>query len=143
VLTLLRRLGFYAVTAFVAVTLDFLIPHLVPGNPVEVVIDSHAGGMPPQAAASLYAQFGINQHASLWAEYLHYWNTLLHGNLGISISQYPAHVSTVISSAIWWTVVLVGTATVISFVLGTVIGTLAAWRRGTWIDGLLPISTFF
>jgi peptide/nickel transport system permease protein len=140
---LLRRLGFYVVTAFIAATLDFLIPHLIPGNPVESVIASQAGAIPPQATASLYAQFGIKQNESLWDEYLHYWNTLLHGNLGLSISHYPTPVTSVIQSAIFWTVLLVGVSTVISFVLGTVIGALAAWRRGTWVDGVLPISTFF
>ncbi len=142
-LILLRRLGFYVVTAFIAVTLDFLIPHLIPGNPVEAVIASKAGAIPPQATASLYAQFGIKQNEGLWGQYLHYWNTLLHGNLGLSISQYPAPVTTVIKSAIFWTILLVGAATVVSFILGTVIGAIAAWRRGTWIDGVLPVSTFF
>jgi len=142
-LVLLRRIAFYVVTAFIAVTLDFLIPHLIPGNPVEAVIASKAGAIPPQATASLYAQFGIDQHEGLWGQYLHYWSTLLHGDLGLSISQYPSPVSTVVKSAIFWTILLVGIATVVSFVLGTGIGALAAWRRGTWIDGVLPISTFF
>lgn len=140
---LLRRLGFYAVTAFIAVTLDFFIPRMVPGNPVEAVIASKAGSIPPQAADSLYAQFGINLHEGLWSQYVHYWNNLLHGNLGLSISQYPATVGTVIKSAIFWTIVLVGVSTVVSFILGTAIGTLVAWRRGSWMEGILPISTFF
>jgi len=140
---LLRRLVFYVVTAFIAVTLDFLIPHLIPGNPVEAVIASKAGAIPPQATASLYAQFGIKENEGLWGQYLHYWNMLFHGNLGLSISQYPAPVTSVIKSAIFWTILLVGIATVISFVLGTAIGALAAWKRGSWIDGVLPISTFF
>ena len=142
-LVLIRRLGFYAVTAFIAITLDFFIPHMIPGNPVEAVISSHAGAIPPQAAASLYAQFGINLHEGLWSQYLTYWNHLFHGNLGLSISQYPATVTTVIHSAIFWTILLVGAATVISFILGTVIGTLAAWKRGSWLEGFLPITTFF
>ena len=143
VLVLLRRLGFYAVTAFIAITLDFFIPHMIPGNPVEAVISSHAGAIPPQAAASLYAQFGINLHEGLWSQYLTYWNHLLHGNLGLSISQYPATVTSVIHSAIFWTILLVGAATVVSFILGTVIGSLVAWKRGSWLEGILPVSTFF
>ncbi len=134
-LVLIRRLGFYAVTAFIAITLDFFIPHMIPGNPVEAVISSHAGAIPPQAAASLYAQFGINLHEGLWSQYLTYWNHLFHGNLGLSISQYPATVTTVIHSAIFWTILLVGAATVVSFILGTVIGSLVAWKRGSWIGG--------
>jgi peptide/nickel transport system permease protein len=143
VLRLLRRLAFYLVTAFIAATLDFLIPHLIPGNPVESVIASQGGAIPPQALANLYAQFGINEHESLWDQYLHFWNMLLHGNLGLSISHYPATVTSVIQSSIFWTVALVGVSTVISFVLGTTLGAVAAWRRGSWVDGVLPISTFF
>jgi len=140
---LLRRLFFYAVTAFVAITLDFLIPHLVPGDPVQAVIASKAGAIPPRATESLYAQFGINVHEGLWSQYLHYWNMILHGNLGLSLSQYPATVGTVIRSALFWTIGLVGIATVISFILGTLIGALVAWRRGSMLEGILPISTFF
>jgi peptide/nickel transport system permease protein len=140
---LIRRLAFYIVTAFIAATLDFLIPHLIPGNPVESVIASQGGAIPPQALANLYAEFGLKEHESLWSQYLHYWNMLLHGNLGLSISHYPATVTSVIQSSIFWTVALVGVSTVISFVLGTTLGAIAAWRRGTWVDGVLPISTFF
>jgi len=140
---LVRRLFFYAVTAFIAVTLDFFIPHWVPGDPVQAAIASRAASFPPRATASLYAQFGIDTHAGLWGQYAHYWNMLLHGDLGLSLSQYPATVTTVIRSALFWTIIMVGVATIISFVLGTVIGTLVAWRRGSWMDGVLPVSTFF
>lgn len=140
---LARRLGFYVLTAAVAVTLDFFIPHLVPGNPVEAVVASKAGQIPPSAVDSLYAQFGIDTKSGLWGQYLHYWNMLLHGNLGLSISQYPATVVDVIRGALFWTIALVGTATVISFVLGTLIGTLVAWHRSSWTEALLPVTTFF
>jgi len=143
VIVLLRRLGFYVVTAFIAITLDFFIPHMIPGNPVEAVLASHAGSIPPQAAESLYAQFGINVHEGLWGQYLKYWDHLLHGNLGLSISQYPSPVTTVIHSAIFWTILLVGASTVVSFFLGTTVGALVAWKRGSWLEGVLPISTFF
>ncbi len=138
-----RRLGFYAVAAFIAVTLDFFIPRMVPGNPVEAVIASKGGEIPPQAQAALEAQFGLDTHDSLFQQYLHYWNSLLHGNLGLSMEQYPATVATVIRGSLFWTIILVGTATIISFVLGTLIGILVAWRRGSWLEGILPVTTFF
>ena len=68
---------------------------------------------------------------------------LLHGNLGTSLNYYPASVGSLIKAALPWTIGLVGTATVISFVLGTLLGVAAAWRRGSWLDGLLPAMTFF
>ena len=72
-----------------------------------------------------------------------FWYNLLHGNLGVSTSYYPSTVSSVIRSALPWTLGLVGVATVISFILGTLLGILVAWRRGTWLDNLLPATTFF
>src|SRR5437879_6193265 len=67
---------------------------------------------------------------------------LLHGDLGISTSLGFVPVSHVIWQHIWWTVVLVGLATVIAFVIGTLIVSLAAWKRGSWIESLLPATTF-
>jgi peptide/nickel transport system permease protein len=140
---IVRRLVFYVIAAFIAVTLDFFIPRMVPGNPAEAAIASKNGMLPPQALAALNAQFGLDTDKSLFRQYLDYWNSLLHGDLGLSLSQYPAHVTTVIHGALFWTIVLVGTATVVSFLLGTAIGTLVAWRRGSWLEGVLPVATFF
>jgi peptide/nickel transport system permease protein len=142
--TLARRLVFYAVTAIVAVSLDFLIPRLIPGNPVNAIL-SHLQGVTLSRATinGLELQFGVGTKASLWSQYTHYWSTLLHGNLGISISNGFVPVATVIRGALPWTLGLVGISTVISFVLGTGIGALVAWRRGSWLDNLLPLVTFF
>jgi peptide/nickel transport system permease protein len=142
--TIARRLAFYVVTAIVAVSLDFLIPRLIPGNPVDAIL-SHMQGITLSRATinGLELQFGVGTKASLWSQYTHYWSTLLHGNLGISISNGFVPVTTVIRGALPWTLGLVGVATVISFVLGTGIGVLVAWRRGSWLDNLLPVVTFF
>jgi peptide/nickel transport system permease protein len=74
---------------------------------------------------------------------VHYWWNLLHGNLGVSTNYYPSSVASVIGSGLFWTVGMVGLATVISFILGTLLGVLVAWRRGSWLDNLLPAMTFF
>ncbi len=81
--------------------------------------------------------------ASLWGQYIHYWNDVLHGNLGVSSGNGFEPVSAVIRAALPYTLGLVGVATVISFVLGTAIGALVAWKRGSWLDNLLPVVTFF
>lgn len=142
--TIARRLAFYVVTAIVAVSLDFLIPRLIPGNPVDAIL-SHMQGVTLSRATinGLELQFGVGTKASLWSQYTHYWSTVLHGNLGTSISNGFVPVSTVIRGALPWTLGLVGVSTVISFVLGTGIGVLVAWRRGSWLDNLLPVVTFF
>jgi len=143
VLHLLRRIAFYVVTAWAAITVNFFIPHLMPGDPVQNLIAREQGKLTPAAIDALNAQFGLTAHSSLIGQYFHYWSQLFHGDLGLSTSFYPASVSDVLSAALPWTIALVGAATVISFVAGTLIGTIVAWRRGTWLDSILPISTFF
>ncbi len=136
-----RRLGFYLIAAVAAVTLDFFIPRMVPGDPVLTALGQMKGSLPPEAIHAMELQYG-GTHASLWSQYLHFWHMLLHGDLGLSFSSGNEPVTKVIGQHIWWTVVLVGLATIISFILGTLIGTLAAWRRGTWIEAVLPATTF-
>jgi len=137
-----RRLGFYLLTAVVAITINFLVPHLMPGNPAQILIANFRGRVSPAAVKSISALFGIS-HAPLWSQYLTYWRQLLHGNLGISFSFYPATVASVIERSLPWTIWLVGTATVISFVVGTLMGIGVAWRRGSWLDATVPVTTFF
>jgi peptide/nickel transport system permease protein len=137
----LRRIGFYLLAGVAAATLDFLIPRLVPGDPVLTAL-AQMKSAPPQAIKALQLQYGVGTHQSLWQQYLHFWYMLLHGNLGYSMSLGNVPVTHVIAQHMYWTIVLVGVATVISFIVGTSIGTLAAWKRGSWIDALLPITTF-
>jgi peptide/nickel transport system permease protein len=139
---ILRKLAFYIVTAIAAVTVDFFIPHAMPGNPVEAVLARLQGNFTPATIRSLELAYGLRTHQSLLGQYFSFWGRLLHGNLGISTSSYPATVTTVIGGALPWTLGLVGTATLISFVVGTLLGVLVAWRRGTWLDNLLPATTF-
>lgn len=140
---LLRRIIFYAITAWAAITLNFLIPRLMPGNPVQSLINRFQGQLSTAAVHSLYVLFGLDKHQTLWAQYWQYWGEILHGNLGISFANFPIPVAQVIAQALPWTVGLVGMSTVISVVLGTLIGTVIGWRRGTWMDGVLPVTTFF
>jgi peptide/nickel transport system permease protein len=76
-------------------------------------------------------------------EYWRYLNNLVHGNLGLSISFFPSPVGQVIAQSLPWTLVLVGTSAVISFVLGTFLGIVAAWKRGSWLDRTLAPSLTF
>jgi peptide/nickel transport system permease protein len=139
-----RRIGFYLITAIAAVTLDFFIPRVMPGNPVDAVLARMQGQVvTPATVHALELEFGSNTREGLWGQYVHYWGNLIHGNLGISTSDGMVPVTSVIRGALPWTLGLVGTATVLSFVLGTLLGVLVAWRRGTWLDNLLPATTFF
>jgi len=141
---LARRIGFYFLTAIAIVTVIFLLPRVIPGNPVDAVLGHMQGQTITKATLrALEVQFGQNSTTGIWGQYLHYWSNLLHGNLGVSTSEGMVPVTTVIRGALPWTIGLVGTATVLSFILGTLIGILVAWRRGTWLDNLLPVTTFF
>jgi peptide/nickel transport system permease protein len=140
--TLLRRFGFYLLTAFVAITVNFLLPRFMPGNPVEILVGKIHGRVTPAIVRAIELQFGLGVHQSMWTQYVHYLEQLVHGNLGESITL-SAPVSTVLGATVPWTLGLIGVSTVLSFLLGTVIGTGLGWRRGTWLDAILPASTFF
>jgi peptide/nickel transport system permease protein len=141
---LARRLGLYLVTAWAAITINFFIPRMMPGNPAEIVFSrlSANGVVTPAEYTALEVAFGLNTKASLLSQYGSYWAQLFHGNLGTSITYYPTSVASVIAGALPWTLVLVGLSTIISFIIGTTIGTIAGWRRGGWLEGMLPTTTF-
>lgn len=135
---LLRRLEFFVVTLWAALTLNFILPRLLPGGPEVALRTRFHGRVNPAAIKSLEVALGVNNHDSLFQQYLSYIGNLLHGDFGVSIGFFPKHVVDVIMLALPWTVGLVGTATVIAFVLGTLIGIISAWRRGGVLDGVLP-----
>ncbi|MFI2652251.1 ABC transporter permease [Micromonospora fulviviridis] len=139
---LLQRTAFYLFTAWAAITLNFFIPRLVPGDPVQSLISRNQGRISADAIESLRVLFGLDANENVWEQYLNYWGQLLHGDLGLSFTFFPAPVSTVIGDSLPWTVGLVGITTIISFLLGTALGVGAGWRRGSWVDGLLPATTF-
>jgi peptide/nickel transport system permease protein len=139
---LLQRAAFYLFTLWAALTVNFFIPRLIPGDPVKSLISRHQGQMSSEAIESLYVLFGIDREASLFSEYVDYWKLLFRGDLGLSFTSFPSSVADVIGGAVWWTVLLVGITTILSFLIGTGLGVLAGWRRGSWIDGLLPATTF-
>jgi len=139
---LLRKLGFYLVAAWVALTINFLLPQLIPGNPVEALIGrmSQSGSPPPGEAKVLTALLGLGT-GNIFDKYGQYLEGLAHLRLGLSISEFPTPVSSEIGQSIYWTLVLVGTATVISFCLGIALGTLAGWKRGSRLDAIIPATT--
>lgn len=138
---LMRRLVMYIATAWVATTLNFILPRMMPGNPVEIRIAKLQGQVTPQMIEAIKLQFGQGLNQSLLVQYLHYFDQLFHGNLGVSISL-STPVSQVLSSQIWWTVGLIGAAAMLSFVIGTVLGVIFGWTRGSRADSVIPVATF-
>ncbi len=134
---ILRRLVFYLVTAWVALTINFFIPRAMPGNAVQSIM-SKFPNLQPSAYKALEALLGVGHPGSLWSQYVSYLDDIFHFNFGTDVSQYPAQVSTLLGETIPWTLTLVGTATVIAFLIGTGLGIVAGWRHGGSLDRVLP-----
>jgi peptide/nickel transport system permease protein len=134
----LRRVGFFLLTLWAALSINFLLPRVMPGNPVEDAIASLHVPLTSSEINAIAAQFGINQHQSLISEYFTYLGHTLTGNLGVSFVHFPTPVTSYIATGIWWTLGLVGTTTILAFILGTTVGAISAWRRGSRLDSTLP-----
>lgn len=133
----LRRAGFYAIAAWVALTLNFLIPRLMPGDPATLMFARLQGKLDPEAIEALREAYGLTD-APLWEQYIAYLVNVSQGNLGVSVAYFPTPVNEVLATGLMWTLFLAGTAVIIAFGLGTVLGALAAWWRGGWLDSVLP-----
>ena len=141
------KLGFYVLTLWAAVTLNFVIPRLMPGNIVDAIlsnVESRGGMLGARAIRALDRQFGIHTHQSWIGQYTTYLGHLVTGNWGISMLYYPTPVMAVIAHALPWTAALIGMTTIIAFVVGTILGVVAAWRRNSLFDKVAaPIAMFF
>ncbi len=134
-----RKLITYVLTFFVGATIDWGIPHLMPGDPVQLYLSTF--NLQPSGYAALYktmAQaFGTN--LPLWDQYLHFWDGLVHGTLGVSIYDFPAQVTTLIWQAVPYTLALLVPAITLSYILGNRLGALAA-RRKILDNTVLPVG---
>src|SRR5579859_196194 len=140
----LRRVGFYLIALWAAVTFNFIIPRLMPGDPAEAYIAKlQTQQVTRTQIDAIRAEFGVNPDVPIWKQYLDYLNAILHGNLGISTSQFPSSVIDILRQGLPWTIGLVGVSLILSFLVGTLIGMLIAWKRGSWYDTAAPpILTF-
>lgn len=139
---LLSRLGFYALAAWVSLTINFLLPRLMPGDPASTIFARFKGQLQPEAMASLREAFGFTD-GPIWQQYFTYLGHVAQGDLGVSVAYFPAPVSSVIATGLLWTVLLAGVSVLISFSLGTFLGVVAAWRREGVLDSALPPALAF
>ena len=135
---LLHRLGFFALTLWAAVTVNFFIPRLMPGDPASAMMARFHGRVNPAAIHAMEIAFGVDSSQSLWSQYVGYLHNTVTGNFGTSLTYFPLSVSSQIAQAVPWTLGLVGVATVLAFLGGTLIGTLSGWRRGGKVDSIVP-----
>jgi peptide/nickel transport system permease protein len=133
-----RRLAFFAITVWAAVSLNFLLPRLMPGNPAEALLAQYPH-LSSTALHSLTTLLGGGKHQSLLVQYGDYWKSVFTFNFGISFTtSFGTPVRTMVMNALPWTLGLVGVTTILAFVFGTLIGLVSGWRRGTWLDAVLP-----
>lgn len=126
----LRKLLVYAITFVAAVTIDWAIPHLMPGNPV-LTLMGRLQIRNEAVAQHTYDTYmrSFNLDLPLWKQYYYFWVSLFHGDLGTSILQYPTSVTSIIMHAIPYTLALLIPAILLSWWVGNKVGALAARRR--------------
>lgn len=139
---LLRHLGLYLVAAWASITLNFFIPRLMPGDPATAMFARFRGQLQPEAIAALREAFGFTGEPLL-KQYFTYISHIFRGDLGVSVAYFPAQVTEVIGAGLRWTLLLSGTAVVLSFALGTALGAVATFRRGGLLDSALPPVLIF
>jgi peptide/nickel transport system permease protein len=136
---LLRRLGFFVLTLWAALTLNFFIPRFMPGSPLQALRDRTHNKLSPQALQEMLTSFGYKPNENLFIQYVEYLRDMLTGHWGVSIgTNLGEPVSTIVGQALPWTLGLVGLTTIFAFLLGSLVGTIAAWRRGGVVDSVLP-----
>ncbi|WP_341395060.1 ABC transporter permease [Arthrobacter sp. G119Y2] len=142
---ILQKIGFYLVAFWAALTLNFFLPRLMPGNPVDMMLTKLAqrGPVSPEAREAIELLLGTNSQASLPVQYFEYLGKIFSLDLGVSVAYFPASVADVIGQTLPWTIGLIGIATLISFVIGVGLGMLAGWKRGSWLDNFIPVTTMF
>lgn len=141
----LNKLGWFLITFIFAFLLNFLLPRLMPGDPVAAIVSRLAQGMSNTSGVqAIYEQytelFGTNK--PMIEQFLIYIKNVAHGDFGFSFSQYPRTVSDVIGASIWWTLALQFPAIIVGWLIGNTLGALAAYLKGGFDKVLMPISIF-
>lgn len=142
----LRRMGFFLLTLWAAVTLNFIIPRLQPGDPAEAIVrrlSSNNRQVDPNQLKAVRLMLGVDTDQSLLEQYVAYLQSLARGDLGVSNSYFPYTVAHMIGETLPWTLVLIGVTQVLGFVLGTLLGAWAAWRRNSGVDSVITLGSTF
>jgi peptide/nickel transport system permease protein len=129
----LKRVGFFLIIVWLAATLNFFIPRLSSQNPVrerlieQAVLGGYVHAGMKEMVEEYEHRFGLDQ--PLYVQYVRYVSDLLRGDFNVSIANFPRTIKEIIAESLPWTIGLLGTTTVLSFILGTLLGALMAWPR--------------
>ena len=140
-----KKILWFFITFIVAVLLNFILPRMMPGDPVAVITAKTAQGISDASAVKKiyedYAkQFGVND--PMYIQFITYFKNALTGDFGLPFSQYPRPVSDIIANSVWWTVCLQFPAIIVGWLIGNVLGALAAYIRKGFDKVILPIALF-
>ena len=140
-----KKIFWFVITFIAAVILNFILPRLMPGDPVNAIVGRNVSpGMTPEQIQEQTAyyqhQFGLDKN--IFGQFWDFVKNAFNGTFGVSYSQYPRTVSDIIGASIWWTVALQLPAILVGWILGNLLGALAAYKRGVWDKVLMPVSLF-
>src|SRR5215210_1746771 len=142
-----RKIGWTLIVFFVALVLNFILPRLIPGNPVDAIVGQLAAGggtggeQLEQIHEHFMKEFGLDK--PLWQQFFVYVGHVLSGNFGTSFGQYPASVNTLIANALPWSVAIQLPAIIVGWIVGNLLGALAAFKGGWFDRGAFVGSLFF
>jgi peptide/nickel transport system permease protein len=147
----LKRLGWYLLTFVVAISLNFILPRLGPSNPVDTIMQRvHTPGMTAKDYKKRYEEFMVKfglmdkngRKTSLISQFFTYVGTTLRGDLGVSFAKYPKTVWDILKNALPWSLGLQVPSIVLGYILGNILGALAAYKRGVYDRVFYPLSLF-
>ena len=141
----LNKLGWFAITFIFAFLLNFILPRLMPGDPVAAIVARQAQGMSNSTGVqAIYQQytelFGTNK--PMLTQFFIYMKNVLRGDFGFSFSQYPRTVAAVLGASLWWTLILQLPAIIVGWTLGNILGAMAAYLKGGFDKALMPAALF-
>ena len=140
-----KKIVWFLITLFVAMILNFVLPRLMPSDPVAAITGKMSGETTDTAAVQeIYSrfqeEFGTNK--PIVVQFFIFLKNLVKGDLGTSFSQYPRKVSDIISSSIGWTLALQIPAIIVGWIIGNVLGAVAAYKKKGWDKVVMPVSMF-
>ena len=140
-----NKLGWFAITFVFAFILNFMLPRMMPGDPVAAIVARQAQGMTnPTGVQAIYEQYTklFATDKPMIEQFFIYVGNVLRGDFGFSFSQYPRTVADVISASLWWTLMLQLPAILVGWTLGNILGALAAYLKGGFDKVLMPSALF-
>jgi len=141
----LNKLLWLFITAIFAFILNFILPRLMPGDPVAAITARLAQGMSNSTGMKqVYEQYAalFGTDLPMYQQFFLYVRNVLQGNFGTSFSQYPRPVADILSSSMWWTVCLQFPAIIVGWLLGNTLGALAAYTKKGYDKVLMPATIF-